>query len=88
MSGTWLCSDSNESSMLQSPISPTFLAWLHKHNIITHGIAAAFVDEGWRGVAATEEVSAGVSSRIWTCSNRCMLFTYRPQQPLRQVRKA
>ena len=47
---------------MQSPISSTFLAWLQKHGVIAHGIEAAFVDEGWRGVAATRELPAGMSS--------------------------
>ena len=47
---------------MHSPISSVFHAWLQKHGVIAHGIEAAFVDEGWRGVAATREVPVGMSS--------------------------
>ena len=47
---------------MQSPISSAFHAWLQKHGVIAHGIEAAFVDEGWRGVAATRELPTGMSS--------------------------
>ena len=49
---------------MQSPISSVFLAWLHKHGVLAHGIEAALVVEGWRGVAATRELPAGMSS-VW-----------------------
>ena len=47
---------------MQNPISSVFLAWLQKHGVVAHGIEAAFVDEGWRGVAATRELPAGTPS--------------------------
>ena len=42
-----------------APLSAEFCAWLQSHGIVTYGIQAAFVEEGWRGIAATEELSAG-----------------------------
>ena len=53
---------------MQSPIPAVFLDWLQKHGVIAHGIEAAFVDEGWRGVAATRELPAGMSA---VCENSC-----------------
>lgn len=47
---------------MQAPISSVFLAWMQKHGVIVHGIEAAFVEEGWRGVAATHELPAGKCS--------------------------
>lgn len=42
-----------------SVLSSDFDAWLRVHHVIAHGIQAAFVAEGWRGIAATEDISAG-----------------------------
>lgn len=43
-------------------LSSDFAAWLRIHRVAAHGIQAAFVAEGWRGIAATEDISAGASS--------------------------
>ena len=40
-------------------LSSDFAAWLRIHRVAAHGIQAAFVAEGWRGIAATEDISAG-----------------------------
>ena len=49
---------------MQNPISGVFLAWLQAHGVIAHGIEAAFVQEGGRGIAAQHELPAGMSPAL------------------------
>ena len=44
-----------------SVLKAEFSRWLSTHGVVAHGIQAAFVEEGWRGVVATEDIPAGKS---------------------------
>ncbi|KXZ46488.1 hypothetical protein GPECTOR_43g924 [Gonium pectorale] len=38
---------------------PQLTAWCERHGIVLNGIAAGFVEEGWRGIVATRDLQAG-----------------------------
>jgi len=38
---------------------PAFLDWCRAHGLRTHGVAPAFVADGWRGVVATAALLPG-----------------------------
>lgn len=40
-------------------ISPDFVAWLQANGVVAYDIKAAYVAEGWRGIAAVNQLSAG-----------------------------
>lgn len=44
------------------PISPAFSDWLQAAGVVAHGIEAAYVNEGWRGIAANREIPRGKSA--------------------------
>ena len=51
--------DQGKAGTSGSVLSSGFAAWLRIHHVFAHGVQAAFVAEGWRGIAATEDISAG-----------------------------
>lgn len=38
---------------------PAYRAWCEQHGIAVHGVDPAYVAQGWRGVVATQQLSAG-----------------------------
>ena len=40
-------------------VTPSFHDWLSKHGVVAHCIQAAYVEEGWRGICATQDIPAG-----------------------------
>ena len=42
-------------------ISSEFVAWLQANGVVAYDIKAAYVAEGWRGIAAVNQLPAGVS---------------------------
>ena len=41
-------------------ISSAFFAWLQANGVVAYDIQAAYVAEGWRGIAAVNQLPAGV----------------------------
>ena len=41
-------------------ISSEFVAWLIANGVVAYDIKAAYVAEGWRGIAAVNQLPAGV----------------------------
>ena len=40
-------------------ISSDFIAWLQANGVVAYDIKAAYVAEGWRGIAAVNQLPAG-----------------------------
>ena len=41
-------------------ISSDFVTWLQDNGVVAYDIKAAYVAEGWRGIAAVNQLPAGV----------------------------
>ncbi len=51
-------------------ISSDFVAWLQANGVVVYDIKAAYVAEGWRGIAAVNQLPAG---ELWISYLLCAM---------------
>ena len=68
-----------EQAGVNSVLTADFRRWLSTHGVVAHGIQAAFVAEGWRGVVATGDIIAGTGLVAQSCESpsACNLISRR-----------